>query len=408
MGFIVEQECPQCGAPIELDETDRILLCPYCNVKSFLYTPRYFRYILPNNASDKDIIYAPYLRFKGNVFFCKGMTIGHRIIDITQLGLELNGLPISLGIRPQAMKLRFAIPETNGNFMRFTLKAADILTRAAKLSSGPGKGDILHRAFIGETMSLIYLPLYMRGDRIFDAILNRPIAGYRFDPSGMESLFIKKLHRTMTFIPTLCPLCGWNLNGERDSIVLTCENCGTAWEAMENRFVQVRISIARSDNKESLYLPFWKLTAHTRGVDMKSFADFIRLTNQPRIIGHEWKKEDMNFWSPAFKIRPKIFLSLSKQFTVLQEQFKETEEFTSKKLFPASLPRSEAVQALKIILAHSTVTKKNVLPHLPKISFKINDSTLVYLPFMDTSHELIQEHIGISINKKTLEYGRSL
>lgn len=408
MGFIVEQECPQCAAPIELDETDRILLCPYCDVKSFLYTPRYFRYVLPNNASDKDIIYAPYLRFKGNVFFCDGVTIGHRIIDITQAGLELNGLPVSLGVRPQAMKLRFATPETRGSFMRFTLKAADILIRAAKLTNGSGESDIIHRAFIGETMSLIYLPMYIKGDRLFDAILNKPVAGYRHDPSGLESLFINKLQRTMAFIPTLCPQCGWNLNGERDSIVLTCENCETAWEAMGNRFVQVKISIAQSDNKESIYLPFWRLTAQTNGIDMKSFGDFIRLTNQPRVIGNELGKEDMNFWSPAFKIRPKIFLNLSKLFTVLQEHFKEAGEFPSKNFSPASLPRSEAVQALKIILAGSTVTKKNVLPYLPQINFKIKDSALVYLPFRDGSHEIVQEHIGIGINKKTLEYGRAL
>ena len=212
----------------------------------------------------------------------------------------------------------------------------------------------------------------------------------------------------MAFIPTLCPQCGWNLNGERDSIVLTCENCETAWEAMGNRFVQVKISIAQSDNKESIYLPFWRLTAQTNGIDMKSFGDFIRLTNQPRVIGNELGKEDMNFWSPAFKIRPKIFLNLSKLFTVLQEHFKEAGEFPSKNFSPASLPRSEAVQALKIILAGSTVTKKNVLPYLPQINFKIKDSALVYLPFRDGSHEIVQEHIGIGINKKTLEYGRAL
>ena len=87
MGFIIEQECPQCGAPIELSETDRILSCPYCDVQSYLFFPGYFRYILPHKSPDKEIIYVPYLRFRGSVFYCGETTIGHRIIDITQTGV---------------------------------------------------------------------------------------------------------------------------------------------------------------------------------------------------------------------------------------------------------------------------------------------------------------------------------
>jgi DNA-directed RNA polymerase subunit RPC12/RpoP len=68
MGFTVEQDCPQCGAPIELDETDHLMRCPYCQVKNFLFTPKYFRYLLPHKVNQKEIIYAPYLRFKGNVY----------------------------------------------------------------------------------------------------------------------------------------------------------------------------------------------------------------------------------------------------------------------------------------------------------------------------------------------------
>jgi hypothetical protein len=36
------------------------------------------------------------------------------------------------------------------------------------------------------------------------------------------------------------------------------------------------------------------------------------------------------------------------------------------------------------------------------------DSMLIYLPFTDNGRELIQDHLGISIQKKILEYGRRL
>lgn len=408
MGFTVEQECPQCGAPIELDEADHLLLCPYCDVSSFLFTSNYFRYILPDKAPNRDIIYAPYLRFRGAVYFVKDLKIGHRIVDITHVGLESNAIPTSLGLRPQAMKMKFVTPETKGSFMRFSLKAADILTKAGKLSTDNSKGQILHRAFIGETMSLIYLPTYIEGDRIFDAVLNRPISKL---PGGIESLesnIIKKPRWGITFIPTLCPQCGWNLECERDSVVMSCKNCDSAWEAVEGRFVRVKFIRVPCRDENSIYLPFWKISANTEGVNIDSFSDFIRITNQPRVLGDEWESKGMSYWSPAFKIRPKLFLNLARQFTVSQTLFKEEETIPEKNNYPVTLPRSEALQSLKTILAVSTVTKKNVLPFLPRVRFNIKESTLVYLPFLDTGHDLIQEDTEISVNKQGLEFGRKL
>jgi hypothetical protein len=73
-----------------------------------------------------------------------------------------------------------------------------------------------------------------------------------------------------------------------------------------------------------------------------------------------------------------------------------------------TLPRSEAIQAMKVILANSTLTKNNVFPYLPRVKFDIKDSALVYLPFNESGHEMIQEQMQISINKNTLEFGRQL
>jgi len=408
MGFTVEQECPQCGAPIELDETDHLLRCPYCEVKNYLFAPNYFRYVLPHKARDKEIIYVPYLRFKGNVYFCKGTNIGHRIVDISHAGLDLKGIPMSLGLRPQAMKMKFVTPETTGSFLKFTLKATDIILKAGKLSSGSGAGQVLHRAFIGETISLLYLPTYIDNNRLFDAILNRPLSELSEGWDGFDPLINRNPRWKLTFMPTLCPQCGWNLDGERDSVVLSCGNCDTAWEAINGKFVHVNLELVPGLSEDSIYLPFWKISANAKGVEINSFADFIRLTNQPRMIGKDWETEPMSFWSPAFKIRPKIFINLSRQFTISQKHFETEETIPKKNLYPITLPLSEAKQALKIILAGSTIMKKNVFPHLPNIRFEEKESSLVYLPFTDTGHDLIQQHMNISIHKNTLEFGRQL
>ena len=407
MGFIVEQECPQCGATIELDETDHLLLCPYCNVKNFLFAPDYFRFVLPHKASDKEMIYAPYLRFRGNVFYCQGRTVGHRVVDITHVGLPFKGIPSSLGLRPQAMKMKFLEPGIGGSFLKFSLKAADILAKAGRIPSS-SSGEVFHRAYIGETLSIIYLPLFVEGNRIFDAVLNRPIAKIPEGEDILTPATMKNPRWKLHFIATLCPQCGWNLEGERDSVVLTCSNCQTAWAASKGRFIQVNFRVVPGQEKDAVYLPFWKTSAVADGIEINSFADFIRITNQPRVVGKEWESEPMSFWSPAFKIRPKVFLHLSRQFTITQKLFQGEKEIQNKKLYPVTLPHTEATQAMKMILASSTFNKKDVLPLLPRVSFKILDSTLVYLPFTDTGHEMVQQQMRISINKNTLEFGRRL
>lgn len=406
MGFTIEQECPQCGAPIELDETDHVLRCPYCGVNNFLFAPHYYRFVLPHKVPDKEIIYVPYLRFKGNVYFCMDKTVSHRIVDITHVGVSFKNFPISLGVRPQAMKMRFVTQDTKGLFLKFSLRATEILAKAGKQFLPPGK--LFHRAYIGEALSIIYLPMFVENNKIFDAVLKRPIANLPEDQDIFEKGMENDPRWKITFMATLCPRCGWNLEGERDSVVLTCSNCETAWEASEGRFVEVNFSMASNQGKDVVYLPFWKISASATGLEINSFADFVRVTNQPTLVTKEWEDQDMGFWSPAFKIRPKTFLKISRQFTICRKLFATEQRIPKQDRYPVTLPRTEAAQAMKVILAGSAINKKKVLPLLPRIRFKIKDYNLIYLPFRDTGHEMIQEHMGITINKKALEFGRFL
>lgn len=408
MAFTVEQECPQCGAPISIEETDHLLRCPYCNVKSFLFAPDYYRLVLPNNAPDKDIIYAPYIRFKGNVYLCQDQTIGHRVVDITHLGTTVKGLPVSLGLRPQAMKMKFVGPHTAGSFLKCSIRLADILAKVGKHTSRSASGQLFHRAYIGETLSIIYLPLFVKDSKVFDAITKNPVVKLSQDQDIFGSAIRSNPPRGLTFLATLCPQCGWNLDGERDSVVLTCSNCSTAWEVSEGKFVRVGLVLVQGRGENTVYLPFWKIGACTKGVEINSFADFIRVTKQPRVVQRHWENQNMCFWSPAFKIRPKIFLRVSGQLTISQKDFEMKETIPKQGLYPVTMPQSEAAQSMKLTLAGSAITKWDIFPQLPMVSFIVKNSTLVYLPFTDTGHEMIQQHMRISINKKTLEFGRYL
>jgi predicted RNA-binding Zn-ribbon protein involved in translation (DUF1610 family) len=408
MGFVVEQECPQCGAPIELEETDRLIRCPYCNVKNFLFAPDYFRLLLPAKVSDRDILFAPYMRFKGSVYLCKGTSIDHHIVDITRPGSAFRQLPVSLGLRPQAMKMKFVNFGVPGSFLKCSARPTDVLSEVARHTSLAGPGKLVHQAYIGEAFSLIYLPLFAQQGKLFDAIINKAIA--RLPQS--EDIFASSIEQNpkwqITFIATICPQCGWDLDGERDSVVLTCGNCETAWEASKGKFIRVGFKAVQGRDEEPTYYPFWKIAAWDKGLGIYSYADFIRVTRQPKVLQRHWENQDMCFWIPAFKIRPKPFLQLARQMTILQKDFGMEDEIPKKNLYPVTLPRDEAVQSMKITLASSAMTKKEVFPLLPRVSFTTKESTLVYLPFHDTGPELVQEHTGVAINKRILEFGRYL
>jgi len=306
------------------------------------------------------------------------------------------------------MKMRFVTPQLRGDYLKFSLKAVDILNQAAKLSTERSSEQILHRAFIGENLNLIYLPLYLKNDRLYDGVIDRPLEGFQGDRQTLAKDILKAPRWKIHFMATLCPHCGWNLTGKRDSIVLTCSNCESAWEVVKGRFKQVRQVTVPSEGDQPVYLPFWKIKALTTGIEINTFSDFIRLTNQPRVLGKDWENEPMHYWSPAFKIRPKIFLNLARQFTISQKRYPGEEKLPAGDSLPVTLDRSEAVQALKIILASTALYKKNIYPFLPEIRFKVLDSLLIYLPFARKGQELIQEGMQISINRNTLEFGRKL
>jgi len=64
--FQIEQQCPQCGAPIILDEADRILSCKFCRTRVYLAAQDYFRfYIPPAEGISETIYFIPYWRIKG-------------------------------------------------------------------------------------------------------------------------------------------------------------------------------------------------------------------------------------------------------------------------------------------------------------------------------------------------------
>jgi DNA-directed RNA polymerase subunit RPC12/RpoP len=410
MDFRFEHQCSQCGARLSLEESERLLQCRYCGVKSYLTSSGPFRFVLPHQApAGEELIHLPYLRFRGNVFTCQGSRTGFRFVDLTQLAVPVRGLPGSLGFRPQAMTLKLLDPQGGGTFLEPVLKLTDILASVGQLEAQPDSEKVYHRAYIGERTSLVYLPLYRRQDRLVDAVTNRPLpaleAGQEIDlqPSGPPTDW------QLNILPTICPVCGWQLEGEKDSVALACRNCERIFETSSGSFAPVRHVVAPDSDGTATWLPFWKISLTSESPQIRSFADFIRVTRQPRVPPAAWEELPMSVWCPAFRVRPKIFLHLLQMATMAQQALPSAGEPLGRKpLFPITLPSSEAAQTLKLALAGLTIKKSDLFPLLPATRFQVTGTTLVYLPFHDNGRELVQTGARIVIDKNTLDFGRKL
>ncbi len=408
MSLRVEQECPQCGGSLEMDETERLLRCNFCGVQSFLSNTGPLHFILPRLQPDPFTIYAPYLRFKGTIYSCLDSRIEFRLADISTKGVKLPFLSASLGLRPQAMKMRFATPDFPGSFLKKSVPRDEILKRAAKNLHIHNEA-VLHQAFIGHVLNIIYLPLSIQDEKIIDGVVENTLAQIHADTAPFADAEIDSYTWKPLFVSALCPQCGWNLEGEPDSVVLLCSNCSTAWQAGGDNFTEIRVQVTPSKNRDALFIPFWNFQVRVKGVRLDSFADFIRITNQAVVIKPEWEDMEPCFVCPAFKIRPLDFLRLSTQMTLNRRYNVQTSDsFPAKNLHPVTLAHNNADQSLKVILANSAVSRSSIFPHLPEIQFEIKEYFLHFLPFEKMSHELHQPDLGVTINQRVLTYGRSL
>ncbi len=417
MDLVIEQSCPSCGAPIVLHETDRLIGCPYCEVKNYMMGGGQARFALPDklprHVAREDLVYVPYLRFKGSIYYCQGQEVQHAVIDTTRLAITADRLPTSLGLRPQAMKVVPVNADHVGHFVRQTVQPETILSQAIKLTtlfSLEKKQELFHRAFIGETLSRIYLPVYLQDDTLFDAVTNLEIGRAASSWSAfVEQTISFQQSWEPRFLSTLCPRCAAPLAGEADALALHCPNCQSMWEESEGQFRAIDWQSIRGESEEDLAVPFWKICLEDgHGGELRSFADFLRFTNQPVLVKGEYETLPLSFWIPAFKLTPALFLQSAHYLTVSQRRIPQGEPEIHGRVYPVNLSHQEAVQALKCVVAAAALSKKKVLPLLPSLKLPPGKISLVYLPFRDMGHDLLQKHTSISINAAALRFGRKL
>lgn len=409
--WIVEHPCPQCGAPVQLSETDRVLSCGFCRVRHLLIAPGFFQFCLPARLPRDDVFFVPYWHVRGMAFTCADRHVRFRVIDTSRCAADLRFAPPTLGLRPQAMKLRFASADQNAFFASRRTEARDTLVNAEAwqtIDSLSTREKVFHREFIGENCSTIYAPFYYKNKTYYDAVLDRPV--HRI-PAGDRAPALKG-RRTpgpaMRFIPAMCPQCGWDLESEKESCVFMCRNCESAWESSAGELKPVAHTAARTDESDVLHIPFWRMQARIGGVQLETFADLVRFANLPKALRPEFDRQVLGFWAPAFKIKPNLFMRLMQQLNILQPDLAETPRLKGLQLAPVTLQRAEASEGIKIALAELATRKHEFFPLLESITIEVREARLVYLPFRTGGHDLVQSHFGFSLSKNAFAFGKKI
>lgn len=406
--ILIEHQCPQCGAPVILKETDRLFTCEFCRVKSYLLQNDYFRYMLPSAAPEnKDLVFYPYWRFKGMLFSCVESGIEHRFMDASHQAVESRYFPISVGLRSQALKLNFVTPESKGYFLKPTFAFKEVMSIFERRFRASLPNPIYHQSHIGETLSLIYSPFYVNG-KIYDAVLNRPVTSELPDDFDATLLPGGRPDWRINFIPTLCPNCGWDLEGRRDSLVLNCTNCNSVWRPAGNGLKSLKFACIPTKEENIIYLPFWRIKADVTGITLDSYADLAKIANLPKAVQKSWKDIEFRFWALAFKVRPRVFVRIARNITLSQPQEKLVRELPDARFHPITLPIEEAIESLTINLASFIKPQKDFLPILKDITINPISYILVFIPFVEQHHEFIQPELHLTINKNQLALSANL
>jgi hypothetical protein len=268
-------------------------------------------------------------------------------------------------------------------------------------------GATVYQAFIGETISVVYLPVFLNNG-LHDAVTGRRIASIPPGIIDREGAIDHGDEIGVQFLPSLCPQCGWNLDLEHDSLVMLCRNCRSAWQASERTLERLEFEVLESSFDACLFLPFWRIRPQISGLQLDSYADLIRFGNLPKIVKREWERRDLFLWTPAFKVNPHAYLRIAKTVTIVQPPADGSEGLPKDRFHPVTLPPAESEESLRILLADFARPKQQLFPRLEQITAEARETRLIFVPFRDGGREIHNSDLRLCIPSNLLKYGKNL
>ncbi|HUJ68415.1 MAG TPA: hypothetical protein VLW86_02775 [Syntrophorhabdales bacterium] len=415
----IEHTCPQCSAPVTLEETDRLFTCPFCKVRLYMASDRALSYYLDPQTPDPETLYVPYQRYRGMGFASGVGGAGTTIIDGNSIGWPMPPCPESLGVRPQAMKLRLLDGDGKGRFVppsSVPLEEAALagLSVALPAFAGPSSGRNVLWRFLRETGGLIYAPFRVMGRDVVDGVTSQRLGTV---PDGEADNPFQTPAGTrppsdVVYLPALCPNCGADLSAAPESVALPCTSCGLLWEPSAQGMAERSFSlVAAPEVKDALFLPFWRMSIRVGGLESTLYVDPLKhippVYGPPKPISFP----EFSLWAPAFFINPVLFMRLCERATMWQPTDsgeKGAAGTASLDLYPVTLPGPEAKKLLSLILTLVVADRAKVLTPILSADMGVTEQNLVYVPFQKTAGEATCAEMRATVELNALKYGRNL
>jgi hypothetical protein len=333
---------------------------------------------------------------------------GERFLDATWPALQLPFLPFDLGLSARAFRLCLLSYQKKGKFLKPQIGLEEVGQYPAGADTGitePVHESVFgHEGFFAPAISLVYTPISIKEGQGFDGLGNRPLEksrGVEWEDYPVEEQDPSWL---VGFKPALCPYCGSDLQGEKESHIFLCHNCDRAWEALQEglRRVDYRFMPVNSE-APPYWLPFWRIEAEISGGSMPgySFVSGSLVATEQRLR----KKGKTLFWFPAFKISPSLFATITRALN-----FRPPRDLSLKEkalpgaCHPVTLSGKQALEGMEVL--GPSLLKASLFGH-DQPSLKSSGSPLlVYLPFRLQGNEWVQEEVSLGINKNALKFGR--
>jgi DNA-directed RNA polymerase subunit RPC12/RpoP/predicted Zn-ribbon and HTH transcriptional regulator len=404
----IEYRCPQCGAPVVVEEDDRLLSCDYCRVRLCCVANDYYRYYLePRRRQPEACSFIPYWRFRGTAYFCEPSKVSHRLIDSSSRAIGAKSFPYSMGLRAQVLKLKPVTPKRKGRYVKPDSGPAQFPPSFTEVPTFPDEEpqyvEPANSAFVGQPASLIYSPVFIRDHTIYDAVSEQPIGPA--DDAMLEELQEASAQekRSLRFISALCPHCGWDLDGGKNSVLLTCPHCNSVYQSSPGGLKRVNFEIIPGDKRSpQVHLPFWKLKPRVSGLKVETYADLAKLANLPRLLQVEWAEMDVSFWAPAFRLPPAVYLKTARRITLNKQNSATETDLSGIDLYPGNLPLQSVASWVKISLFDLARGKRRIFPRLDEIKVKLLSFSLVYVPFEVHGNELIEPSVPVRLSRNAL------
>ena len=398
--YTVSYSCPQCGGSVPLKELDRLLRCPFCKVRLFVFIHPHPIFFVPPppNVSEESLIFVPYWRFRGIIFNLSKNRVLYCFADSTSLALKNNLLPSTLGIRPQAVRLKIYTKANKGLFIRPEISLNEFMQSFREHVPIWDKNSqkLKEQLFIGETLSLIFFPFHISGNLLYDPFSNKPLTSVSEGNYTSKPLF-NPPEKWINFHATICPHCGGDMEATSNSVVARCTNCENWWELTSRSFHSVEtFKIPTRGFIPKLWVPFWKLEFTCKNPDIKTIEQLFSYLGTPP------KKLNMpdlppTCLIPAFRMIPKHFLRLSRVLTNIQFDIPCESSFTSTHCLFPTLPAVEAFQFIPALLA-SLCTRKDIrIFDIAQIKYAFTKKSLIFIPMEKTGVEWVQPQHLFSI-----------